>query len=585
MSTALASLVDAAVVLALGLAATAALRHRSAALRHAILATAIVCAFLMPAFELLLPHLPVVRWDEPASVLSSGPTLTSEDGISGAGGESGWADGDGVRWTMLLAGAWMAGGLVTFGGLLTGLARLARLRARCTPVTGNWRELTDELSRECAVGRHVTLLQSHDPSLLVTYGMRNPGIILPAGASNWTDDRRRTVLRHELAHIRRHDAAIQLAGELLRVVQPINPLVWVACRRLRQESEYACDDAVIGGGVTATDYATHLLAVAKQLSGRHVAWASAPAIAHPSTLERRIVAMLQTCKHREPLTRRGWYVAALIALGVSLPLAAAGIAPSAPVVPGSGPIGVAEVTPVRPAEPTPPPAVAAPAGKNTVRRQVPAITGRVLDQSGGTLPGVQVTLTGSKTNAQFVAQTDAAGRFAFRDLPPAEYTLVARLAGFGTVRAVVTLSADAAIERTITLPIGSLSETIHVRCATSPRSLMSVIFPVLSAQEPPAGPIRVGGSVREPRKIKDVRPTCPPGGTAGDTTIRLRGRVGVDGFMYEVAPVPAEPGAVPPAELVEAGLDAVRQWKFTPTLLNGQPVEVTITVEIVFMKS
>ena len=115
-------------------------------------------------------------------------------------------------------------------------------------------------------------------------------------------------------------------------------------------------------------------------------------------------------------------------------------------------------------------------------------------------------------------------------------------------------------------------------------SLVQIVFPSLSAQER-STPIRVGGQVREPKKIKDVRPTCPAGIAAGEATVRLSARIGVDGLLYDAAPVPVEAGAAAPAELIEAGLEAVRQWKFTPTLLNGQPVDVTMTVTILFTKS
>jgi beta-lactamase regulating signal transducer with metallopeptidase domain len=304
MSLLIASLVDAALVLALGLAAAAALRRRSAALRHAVIASAIVAASLMPAFELLLPQLTVLRWQDAGSVISSGPMLVSDG--SAAGAVSRDADPDaGVSWTALAALLWILGAAAIGAGLVTGLLRLSRLRRRCTPLEGRWRELAAELAGECGVRREVALLQSADPSLLVTCGVLNPAIILPATAAGWTDERRRIVLRHELAHIARHDAAVQLGGEALRILHWMNPLVWIACRRLRQESEYACDDAVLGGGVEATDYATHLLEVARQLSARHAAWAAAPAIAHPSTLERRIAAMLRRHQNRAPLGRRG----------------------------------------------------------------------------------------------------------------------------------------------------------------------------------------------------------------------------------------------------------------------------------------
>jgi protein TonB len=112
-------------------------------------------------------------------------------------------------------------------------------------------------------------------------------------------------------------------------------------------------------------------------------------------------------------------------------------------------------------------------------------------------------------------------------------------------------------------------------------SIGAGVFPVLSAQEV----IRVGGSVKAPKKMKDVKPICPSTAPAGETMVRLTGRVSVDGFVVDLTPVPADAGPEPPIDLVEAALAAVRQWAFTPTLLNGQPVEVNITVDILFRKS
>ena len=74
------------------------------------------------------------------------------------------------------------------------------------------------------------------------------------------------MLRHELAHIRRGDWAVLIAAELLRAVYWFNPLVWIACSRVRQESEYACDDAVLNAGVEGSEYATHLLDLARTLN-------------------------------------------------------------------------------------------------------------------------------------------------------------------------------------------------------------------------------------------------------------------------------------------------------------------------------
>ena len=93
--------------------------------------------------------------------------------------------------------------------------------------------------------------------------------------------------------------------------------------------------------------------------------------------------------------------------------------------------------------------------------------------------------------------------------------------------------------------------------------------------------LRVGGSVKTPSKTKDVRPVYPPiardAGVQGVVIIEARieadGRVG-DARVLKSIPL-----------LDEAALDAVRQWEFTPTLLNGEPVPVMMTMTVNFTLS
>src|SRR5690606_18119326 len=92
-------------------------------------------------------------------------------------------------------------------------------------------------------------------------------VLLPE-AVDWPEERIRAVLLHELAHIRRNDWLVQLLAGVLRAVYWFNPLVWLACARLRLESERACDDAVIGHGVNRTAYAAQLLALARAVNPR-----------------------------------------------------------------------------------------------------------------------------------------------------------------------------------------------------------------------------------------------------------------------------------------------------------------------------
>ena len=95
---------------------------------------------------------------------------------------------------------------------------------------------------------------------------------------------------------------------------------------------------------------------------------------------------------------------------------------------------------------------------------------------------------------------------------------------------------------------------------------------------PPAAPVRVGGNIKAPVKTKDVRPTYPAiaqsarvqGIVIIEATIGPNGRV-ADAKVLRSIPL-----------LDNAALDAVRQWEFTPTLLNGVPVPVIMTVTVQF---
>ena len=595
---------DVTIILALTLVAVVALRRRPAALRHAVLAAGIGAATLAPALELVVPQVTVFEWSTAQEVTSTGLTLTSSEARD-ADIASDVPVPATIPWPTMLLAMWGLGVIVTLAGLITSIVRLAWLTAGCTPVnTGRWREIADELSQGWTLRRPVTLLQSADPSLLVTCGILTPKIILPAGSAAWTDDRRRVVLAHELAHVRRFDGAIQLAGEIVRAFHWFNPLVWICCHRLRQESEYACDDAVLCGGIEATDYATHLLAVARHAVGRRHAWASAPAIAHPSTLERRIAAVLNQDRNRQPLTGRAWAIAAIVVMAVIVPLAATSIAPAT----DAASVVVADAVDIALAPPSAPPEARAPEVRRPASRartaaavaaQAPgSISGTLMDPTGAMLPGVMVTVTDPNLAVALATVTDNTGRFVVRDLQPARYELVARLPGFATVTNILTVTAGGALERRIMMPIGTVMETINVVCSTGQASapaamrfawdrVLQAIAPVVSAQENsrPA-PVRVGGNIKAPTKIMDVRPRCPSTFIpATETRVLLTARIGVDGFMNDLKPSAAAADAVaPPAEFTETALDAVRQWKFTPTLLNGQPFEANITIFVVYRR-
>ena len=94
----------------------------------------------------------------------------------------------------------------------------------------------------------------------------------------------------------------------------------------------------------------------------------------------------------------------------------------------------------------------------------------------------------------------------------------------------------------------------------------------------PQAPVRVGGDIKEPKKIKDVKPVYPQIAQTAKVQgiVIIEATIGKDGSVKDAKVLRSVP------LLDQAALDAVRQWKFTPTLLNGEPVEVVMTVTVNF---
>jgi TonB family protein len=518
------------VVLLTGIAASLVLRRRPAALRHAVLAATVVAAMAVVPFGLVLPS-----WGLPQS---SGSTSAPErviDRVVPAGEPSG-AVSAAVRasrppYLLIVTSVWTAGIIGNLAILLAGLLRLRQLAGRAHRVDDpRWRALVSSAGESYGWRGSVEVLSTADSDLTATWGFVRPRVIVPASAKDWAVDRIELVLRHELAHVVRRDWLVQMAGEVLRSVYWCNPLAWVVCARLRRESEQACDDMVLAGGAAPAEYAAHLLGIAKECRRPGFAWGSAMPMARRSTLERRVAAMLNERANRKGVSRAAVTVALGILLSVSLAAAA---------------FTTAQTTPL-------------------------PLVGVVYDTSGGVLPGVTITLTDAD-NAIQSAITNAAGRFEIPVVAPGQYTFEAAMPGFHRLRQAMDLGKAEDWDRAITLQVGQLSEQINVRAAR--------LGPGAPQPQGPH-PVRVGGNVRAPRKLVDVHPVYPQSmQEAGrEGSVPIEALIGVDGTVQSVRVLSAD---IHP-DFATAAVDAVRQWQFSPTLLNGMPVEVVINVTVTF---
>lgn len=289
MTLLLASAVKSSLVLALALVTVRCIR--TAGLRHAIVAAALGCAAALPLLSLVVPH-----WSA-ATILGPRASL-----ISGT-----WAASFGP-W---LFPAWAAGAAICTAVVMARVLRLARLAARCDELQdGALADMTLEISAEYRLARPVTVLRGETGMLLGTWGI-DPRIVVPRQADTWPPDRLEAVLRHELAHVRRHDWLIQTAAECVRALYWFHPLVWIACRLLRHDSEHACDADVIRRGIDGHVYAAHLVDVARTLRPHDARWPVA-AMTGASALESRVRAILDVRAPRAD--RRSAHTAATVML-------------------------------------------------------------------------------------------------------------------------------------------------------------------------------------------------------------------------------------------------------------------------------
>jgi TonB family protein len=546
MTLLLETAVKSTAIVAVALALMPLLRRRTAAMRHAILAAALLGAAVAPFMRSVIP-----TWRIPVAV-NLGGTSEAALNVLGIPNTIGTPSHvvDPLASTSVLPSmstigfaVWLLGATVAITLLMVGCIRLARLTSRAQRISaGDWVACAEEIRREYNLPSPL-LLETDHPSLLVTWGILRPRVLVPARAVRWPLERIRLVLAHELAHIRRGDWIMQIAAEFVRAVNWFNPLFWVACNRLRAESEHACDDHVINRGIDGPEYATHLVHIARELRPPLI-WVPAPSIARTSNFERRVRLMLDRKVNRRPISRAASFAIALGMLAI--------------VIPVTG-IAVAQV--------------------------FGTVAGSIVDPMNAALPDVTLVLTNTQTQAKHEVRSDRTGRYEFVGLVPGDYRLEAKLPGFAVLRGRVTVGGQN-VQQDLRLEIGTLQETISVRASRSRTDPSSpgTAGSREARRDPPkcgggSGGTPIGGNIRPPLKFYDVRPVYPSSAIrAGvEGTVTLKSRIGADGTVEDVQVV-----STPSADLASAATEAVRQWVFDATYLNCVAVPVSMDVTVNF---
>jgi TonB family protein len=324
-----------------------------------------------------------------------------------------------------------------------------------------------------------------------------------------------------------------LAAELTAALHWFNPLAWLALRRLRREREIACDDAVVAHGIDGCTYAGHLLDVVAGL--RSTAPAGSVAMAGMTHLELRIRSIL------DPRNKTGgtsMKTKLSVAAGAALTLIAA-----------AGLQGLAQTG-------------------------TAALSGTVLDASSARVPDAVVMVREAATGSREITRADKSGEFRFSSLPAGTYNVEISRPGFQLYRQEkLTLPPGSAQNLSVMLSLGAISETVDVTGKrTSPQ-------PAAEGSGTPQR-LRIGGGVQASKLRKMVRPEYPAhlkeAGIEG--TVLLEAIISREGKIINLKAV----NSLVHADLVKAAMDAVSQWEYESTLLNGEPVEIITRITVNF---
>ena len=546
-----------------------------------------------------------------------------------------------LSWEEIVAGTLCAGVLARLCWLGIGLTRLRRRRRGAElldPLPPMFTDLQLGLDVRPSIGL------STEVSGPVTFGIRNPMILLPAHFLDLPADVQKAIVCHELTHIRRGDWAFTMAEEIVRAVFWFHPCVWWLLGQIQLTREQAVDCEVIAMTAAPEQYINALLAVA----GSHLQpdLAPAPLFLRRSHLSQRVSlilkgasmskqrllsslaaicgALLVTARvavlcfpisapaqevvrgeanllHRTPVE----YPADAIAKGiqgtviVQATLNERGVVTDARVVSGPEPLRKAALKSVLEwhysGQALSPVEVAIDFKLPSKAPEDP--TNRVVNVPGG-VASVHVAPNSDPRKVdemleEMRAKMEAArrelesGKLAHIDISVASPPLREALPGRIPIREGDEIQPDT-LSR-VKQAVKDLDEHLDARFTSMQKDGATettlMIFSTAPMGTVPPGPmpqrIRVGGNVQSSMLVQAPKPAYPPLAKQAriQGVVRLNVVIGKDGKMQDIKAESGHPMLVP------AALDAVRQWEYKPTLLNGEPVEVVSVVDVNFTLS
>jgi len=332
-------IITSTIVLLIAFAAVFLLQRFSAALRHGVWVRSMLVMLVLPLYCAFMPKInsPAVKqinlpdyqshliirsqsgWkmsELPVTQASIGKLAAAKQPFAISKPES-----DNVNVPIYCAIVWLIGFAALITQFLVGLNRANRLSLNALPSDERTNSIFDLIAERAKFDKPVKVLFSQTaPITPLTWGRSHPIILLPSIARSWPDERLKSVLIHEAAHIKRNDWTAQIIGSIFCAIYWFHPLAWLANYMLRKEAELACDDVVITTGVAPSVYSEALLNIVKETFMNTTPRVEAVAMATSSELGTRVRAILSKNADRRLLSPMVAGVIGIIIVCLVIPL-------------------------------------------------------------------------------------------------------------------------------------------------------------------------------------------------------------------------------------------------------------------------
>jgi protein TonB len=183
---------------------------------------------------------------------------------------------------------------------------------------------------------------------------------------------------------------------------------------------------------------------------------------------------------------------------------------------------------------------------------------------------VRIVVSSLQGGSEKRALSSDSGTFVVANLDPGRYVVEASFPGFASWVAKVVVEPGQRLDRNVVLALDGFALNVEVSSAA----------PVSPRQAAPSrSPLRVGGDVLRPALTQMTEPLYPPNardaGISG--TVLLHGVINTSGKVNDLRVL-----GNPNRDLAQAAMDAVSEWTYRPSMLNGVPVAVPATISVDF---